>query len=243
MSNFPNSTNPNYYSQTSPPLNNLSLPIMDPDKALSNSDHLTRSEVLSRRSRKLHQLARLYKNQYWALMEQVKNQYGKYYWEYELENNSIDNCDGGGEAEEGENKAVVTPLLFGNSCALQGCKMKAMQLTRFCHMHILKDDKQQLYKGCGYVVKSSPAGPILCSKPILRATVPSLCTTHMQKAEKDVARALRKAGLSGHSTSKLAPQFHVILAEYVNQIQAKRKAARQVKKEPFKVNEEDDISV
>lgn len=65
----------------------------------------------------------------------------------------------------------------------------------------------------------------------------------MQKAEKDVARALKKAGLSGHSASKLAPQFHVIVAEYVNQIKAKRKAAREVKKEPYKVNEEDDISV
>lgn len=65
----------------------------------------------------------------------------------------------------------------------------------------------------------------------------------MQKAEKHVARALKKAGLSGHSTSKLAPQFHVIVAEYVNQIQEKRRAAREVKKEPCEVDEGDDISL
>lgn len=47
----------------------------------------------------------------------------------------------------------------------------------------------------------------------------------MQKAEKHVARALEKAGLSGHSTSKLGLQLHVIVAEFVNQIQAKKKSS------------------
>lgn len=194
-------------------------------------------------------------------MEELKNQYGEYYWEYgkspfvqdenevECENNVGNrNCNveceennEGGDAEEG--RGVSGIAVFSNRCAVQGCKMKAMQLTQYCNMHILRDEKQMLYKGCGYVIKSSQAGPILCSKPILRAAVPSLCTPHMQKAEKHVARALKKAGLSGHSTSKLAPQFHVIVAEYVNQIQAKRRAARKVKKEPCEVNEEDDISL
>ncbi|KAK1379883.1 hypothetical protein POM88_026627 [Heracleum sosnowskyi] len=50
----------------------------------------------------------------------------------------------------------------------------------------------------------------------------------VKKADKDVVRALKKAGLSGHSTSKLAAQFHVVVAEYVNQIQAKRSEAREV---------------
>ncbi|KAK0591691.1 hypothetical protein LWI29_006394 [Acer saccharum] len=43
---------------------------------------------------------------------------------------------------------------------------------------------------------SGQAGPIFCGKPILRSTVPSLCLAHFQKAEKHVARALRKAGLN-----------------------------------------------
>lgn len=154
---------------------------MDPDTALSNSDYLTRQEVLSRRSRKLHQLTRLYKDQYWALMEQIKNQSGRYFWEYgkspfvqedgevennynnnnnyndiinnnvEWDNNTIDNHYGG-DAEEGENK-MGSMSLFSNCCAVQGCKTKAMQLTRYCNMHILRDDKQLLYKGCGYIIK------------------------------------------------------------------------------------------
>ncbi|KAK1392687.1 KAT8 regulatory NSL complex subunit 2 [Heracleum sosnowskyi] len=262
--NFPNSTNPtaSSNSQMSNPLNDSSPLIIDPDSALCNSEYLTRREVLSRRSRKLHQLTKLYKNHYWALIQQLKNQYGEYCWEYgkspfvqvdEVENNNnnninveFENNDNRNGGDDGENKAgkamVVTPV-FSSRCAVQGCKMKAMPLTQYCNMHILRDDKQVLYKGCGYVIKSSQAGPILCSKPILRTAVPSLCTPHMQKAEKDVSRALKKAGLSAHSSSKFAAQFHVIVAEYVNQIQAKRKEAREVKKEPCEVNEEDDISV
>ncbi|KAK1391075.1 KAT8 regulatory NSL complex subunit 2 [Heracleum sosnowskyi] len=267
--NFPNSTNPNssHDSQMSNPSNSQPQ-LVDPDSALSNSDYLTRREVLSRRSRKLHQLTKLYKDQYWALMEELKNQHGEYYWEYgkspfvqddddrknilnNCENrNDVRNCNGvrndnvsNVECAENNEGGDVAGAVFSNRCAVQGCKMKAMQLTQYCNMHILRDERQMLYKGCGYVIKSSQAGPILCSKPILRAAVPSLCTPHMQKAEKHVARALKKAGLSGHSTSKLAPQFHVIVAEYVNQIQAKRRAARKVKKEPYEVNEEEDISL
>ena len=40
-----------------------------------------------------------------------------------------------------------------------------------------------------------------------------------------MTQALRKAGLNVSSSSKLAPKFHVIVTEYVRQIQFKRKAA------------------
>ena len=72
---------------------------------------------------------------------------------------------------------------------------------------------------------SAQAGPITCGKPILRSTAPSLCTIHFQKAQKHMTQALRKAGLNVSSSSKLAPKFHVIVTEYVRQIQFKRKAA------------------
>ncbi|XP_002529751.2 INO80 complex subunit D [Ricinus communis] len=113
-----------------------------------------------------------------------------------------------------------------NRCLFVGCKLKAMALTSFCHLHILSDAKQKLYKPCGYVIKSAQAGPITCGKPILRSSAPSLCTVHFQKAQKHVTRALKKAGLNVSSSSKLAPKFHVIVAEYVRQIQARRKATR-----------------
>jgi hypothetical protein len=48
---------------------------------------------------------------------------------------------------------------------------------------------------------------------------------HCQKAERLVGRALKKAGLSVSSPSKLAPKLHVIVTEFVRQIQTKRRAA------------------
>lgn len=41
-----------------------------------------------------------------------------------------------------------------------------------------------------------------------------------------MTRALKKAGLNVSSSSKFAPKFHVLVAEYVRQIQAKRRAAK-----------------
>lgn len=85
---------------------------------------------------------------------------------------------------------------------------------------------------------SSTTGPILCGKPILRSTVPSYCPTHFQKAEKHMVRALKKAGLNVSSTSKPAPKLHVIVAEFVHQIQHKRRAAQKVNLEKAEVKEE-----
>lgn len=87
-------------------------------------------------------------------------------------------------------------------------------------------------------IYSAQAGPITCGKPILRSTVPSLCTIHFQKAQKHVTRALKKAGLNVTSSSKLAPKFHVIVAEYVRQIQAKRRAAQRANTSEVVVKEE-----
>lgn len=42
-------------------------------------------------------------------------------------------------------------------------------------------------------------------------------------AQTHVTRALRKAGLNISSSSKLAPKFHVIVAESVRQINMKRR--------------------
>ncbi|ESR63253.1 hypothetical protein CICLE_v10013985mg, partial [Citrus x clementina] len=59
------------------------------------------------------------------------------------------------------------------------------------------------------------ASPITCGKPIIKSTSPALCSVHFQKAQKHVNRALKKAGLNVSSSSKLAPKFHVIVAEYI----------------------------
>ncbi|KAL0452248.1 UNVERIFIED_CONTAM: hypothetical protein Slati_1202900 [Sesamum latifolium] len=52
------------------------------DAALSKSEFLTRPEVINRRARRVKQLARIYRDHYWALMEELKLKYREYYWEY-----------------------------------------------------------------------------------------------------------------------------------------------------------------
>ncbi|XP_039133960.1 INO80 complex subunit D-like isoform X1 [Dioscorea cayenensis subsp. rotundata] len=211
----------------------------DEDEALKMAVVLSREEVLRRRSRRLKQLERCYREQYWALMEELRVRHRDYYWEFGK--SPFDGQKGenvvfaaGGEGNEEVAKDGVGGLGFGGGeagkkgererCGVSGCKVYAMPLTRFCHSHILLDGKQMLYKGCNYVIKSSaPNGQIYCGKPVLRAAIPSLCPVHFQKAQKHVSQALRKAGLNGPSTVRHAPKFHVILAEYVSQVQAKRR--------------------
>ncbi|CAN6483160.1 unnamed protein product [Victoria cruziana] len=119
---------------------------------------------------------------------------------------------------------VICPIKTGDSkCGFVGCPLKPMALCRFCHSHILLDGKQQLYKACSYVIKSGQTCPITCGKPVLRAAVPSLCALHFQKVRTHVAKSLKKAGLNMSSSNKLAPKFHVIISEYVNYIQTKRR--------------------
>ncbi|KAE8697681.1 RNA-binding family protein [Hibiscus syriacus] len=207
------------------------------DVVLARATHLTREELLKRRLQHLRQLSRCYRHHYWALMDNLKIQYRNYYWKFGIspfKQNSIQEDDAPLTDRAADNNVNVNDsnnnnnvgLNFRNNqhCSFVGCKFKAMALTRFCHLHILSDSKQKLYKACTYVIKSAHAGPITCGKPILRSAVPSLCTAHFQKTQKNVNRALKKANLNVSSLSKLAPMFHVIVAEYVHQIQAKRRA-------------------
>ncbi|GAY60955.1 hypothetical protein CUMW_206110 [Citrus unshiu] len=167
-------------------------------------------------------------------MEELRSSYRKYYWEYgkspykedNKNNNNNNKINENSNNNNNEEKKDIEEGGFVKKCGMAGCKTKAMPMTRFCHLHILSDSKQKLYKGCSYVTKSGQTGPILCGKPILRSTVPSLCPMHFQKAERHVARALKKAGLNVTSPSKVAPKLHVVVAEYVRQIQTKRRAAQ-----------------
>ncbi|POO03373.1 KAT8 regulatory NSL complex subunit [Trema orientale] len=209
------------------------------DILLSRASHLTRQEVLRRRSQRLRQLAKCYRDHYWALMEDLRVQHRLYYWRFGV---SPFKRDAGDEREssalEDDNNGGNGGLKNNRQCAFMGCKLKPMALTTFCHLHILSDSKQKLYKPCNYVIKSAQAGPITCGKPILRSTAPSLCSVHFQKAQKHVTRALKKAGLNVSSSSKLAPKFHVIVAEYVRQIQAKRRALQKANRNKAVVKEE-----
>ncbi|XP_047327765.1 INO80 complex subunit D-like [Impatiens glandulifera] len=188
------------------------------DVALAKSEVLTREEVLRRRSRQMKNLIKVYKEHYWSMTEEIKIRYREYYWEFGK--SPFQDDEVAGENVDGNNSVPQEGL---NRCEVHGCKVKAMAMTRFCHTHILSDSKQRLYKGCSYVTKSLPSGPIYCMKPVLRSTVPLLCSMHLGKAEKHVAKALRKAGLTTTCKSKFAPKLHVVIAEFVRQLQAKRR--------------------
>ncbi|GMN59802.1 hypothetical protein TIFTF001_028894 [Ficus carica] len=211
----------------SPPSPSPSSPMTidgsDRDAALAKSAWLSRREVLERRSRLAKQLARVYRHHYWALMEDLKAKHRDYYWTFG-KSPFKDDETAPASAENGKQG-------LGNSddikrCQVTGCKTKAMALTKFCHAHILSDPQQKLYKGCQYVIKSLQSKSLICGKPIPRSTVPSLCPTHLQKGEKRLIRDLRKAGLNVSSLSNLAPKFHVIVAEYICQIQTRRRAVQ-----------------
>ncbi|KAK8663598.1 hypothetical protein V6N13_083407 [Hibiscus sabdariffa] len=190
----------------------------DEDLALSKSEFLSRQEVIRRRLRRVKQLSRLYKAHYWSLMEELKRKHKEYYWMYGKSPFKEDEKKDGENKDENSNSG----LGFQLKCQTSDCKEKAMALTRFCHKHILKDSNQTLYRGCGYPVKSGQ----ICKKPILRSINPPHCPAHAQAAEKHLARALKRAGLNVSCPSKLAPKLHVVVAEYVRQIQTKRREAQ-----------------
>ncbi|KAM7487028.1 hypothetical protein LguiA_003037 [Lonicera macranthoides] len=235
----PNFTTTSQSTNTNPNPNSTTIVPSQEDIYLSNSTHLTRREVLNRRSHNHKELVKIYRDQYWFFMEELRVLYRDYVWKYgnspfvqdneerERANNAAREVIGGDGIVEGSDETNSNPNPNPNNllCAFYGCKLKAMALTSFCQLHILSDSKQLLYKPCDYVIKSAQAGPITCGKPILRSTVPSLCNVHLQKAQQYVNRALKKAGLNASSSSKLAPKFHVVVAEYVREIQGKRKSA------------------
>ncbi|XP_056861021.1 uncharacterized protein LOC108847090 [Raphanus sativus] len=262
-SSEPQIRNPN--PNASPSTSNPPITMSPEDQTLSRSTHLTRPELLRRRSHNLKQLAKCYRDHYWALMEDLKAQHREYYWRYGVspfkdeqnQANKRRRMDGGGgggggetndaavvegSGDNGANNDGVKVEQYANSSScgscMYGCKAKAMPLTKYCQLHILKDSKQKLYTGCTNVIKRAPAGPLLCGKPTLASTVPALCNVHFQKSQKLVVKALKDAGHSVSSANKPPPKMHVIVAAFVHHIQSKRKNPRSEGKLKSVVKEE-----
>ncbi|BAU01771.1 hypothetical protein LR48_Vigan10g190100 [Vigna angularis] len=196
------------------------------DAALAKSRFLTRKEVLQRRLRRVRQLTRCYRTHYWALMEELRSKYRDYSWTYGKSPFKEDHNEG----ENNNPNGVITGVGGGDDiirCRFSGCKTKAMAMTKYCHAHILSDSKQKLYQGCRAVAKNLPTGPSFCNKPVLKSVVPAACATHHQFGERCLSRALRRAGLGNAipNNRKPTPKFHVLVSEFVHQIQKKRKLA------------------
>ncbi|RRT58072.1 hypothetical protein B296_00005258 [Ensete ventricosum] len=121
------------------------------DAVLLAAELLSREEVLRRRSRRVKQLARHYREHYWALVEEVRSKLSEYYWSIGVSPLEVDGRDTAAAAAlaegSGENDDGVAKKGF---CRISVCKSMAMPLTRYCHSHILCDDRQTLYKPCTY---------------------------------------------------------------------------------------------
>ncbi|EHA8590860.1 putative INO80 complex subunit D [Cocos nucifera] len=243
----PNPINPRFTSDLNSNFLHLSLDGAAEDTALLPAEILSREEVLRRRSRRVRKLERFYRDQYWALTEELRAKHREYCWTFGV--SPLEEGNGPGlekdasaaaAGREGSRENGVAWKGFGSRCGFAGCRSRAMPLTRFCHPHVLSDGRQTLYKACTFVVKSAPTGSIICGKPVLRAAVPSLCSMHFKRAQKSVLQALKKAGVS---SSKSTPNFHVIIAECIHQIQSKRRAALSTAAENVAVKDEnvDDI--
>ncbi|KAL9675670.1 hypothetical protein QQ045_003874 [Rhodiola kirilowii] len=217
------SNNPNRSDATAPPLP-LDTESLNSDAVLSNSEFLTAEETVRRRHRHVLQLSRVYRDHYWALMAELRRKYRDYLWNY-----GGSPFVGGDRLEVSDfrKRKVDGPEI--NRCAQYSCKQKAMPMTRFCHLHILSDSKQMLYKGCKHVASKSGSTAHVCAKPILRSVTPSFCTYHLQRAEKAVAKSLKKAGLSTNESNRMAPVIHIIGAECVHEILKKRRALKEAR--------------
>ncbi|XP_027936442.1 INO80 complex subunit D-like [Vigna unguiculata] len=172
-------------------MNRITVPMDEPKPS-----YLTRSQLLKRRFQNLKRLSKCYRDLYWHLMEDVKTLYRHYLYHYALNPFSHFHLP---------------------TCAFLGCNLNPMPFTSFCHFHILSDSNQNLYKPCNYLIKGAEAEPITCGKPILRSIVPALCTVHSHKAQKHLARTLKR------NSSNIGPKFHALVSEYVKHIQARRR--------------------
>ncbi|XP_058774206.1 uncharacterized protein LOC131648471 [Vicia villosa] len=168
---------------------------------LSTASHLTHRELLCRRLRNIKRLTKLYRRQYWALIEQVRIKHRQYVIETGL------------SPFQDEPDVVIDN--YTNICAFDGCMSNPMPCTSFCFQHILSDPKQVLYKPCTFVIARSGDGPVTCKKPTVRSTTPSYCTVHM-----------KKVGMNISPMGKVSPEFHELVPEFVGQIQAKRRAMK-----------------
>ncbi|XP_038975239.1 uncharacterized protein LOC103716235 isoform X2 [Phoenix dactylifera] len=129
------------------------------DAALLPAELLSREEVLRRRSLRVKRLESCYRDQYWALAEELRAKHREYYWTFgvsPLEEGSRAGLeeDSSTAAVEGSRDNGVVGTEFGSRCGFAGCQSKAMPLSRYCHPHILSDNRQTLYKACTFVVKS-----------------------------------------------------------------------------------------
>lgn len=215
-------------------------PPLPPDPFL-HAPVLTQEQLLHRRASRLRHLLRIYRAQYWGLLEEMRSKYRRFYLRHGKSGwrrdagpgpSGLDRNDP--DLPPGEMKRPHAPEPPGGSdvsrCGAQNCLAKPLLLSSYCYTHILQEPRQRLYRPCSFIVRrgSGKNANVLCQKPVLQAVSPPLCPTHFQQTQKQSVRSLRKAGivLPPGSASKSAPNLHHFVAEYVRVILSKRRALR-----------------
>lgn len=202
---------------------------------------LALEEVIERRMKRIRKLVRLYRSQYWALIEEMRAKHRKFYlrtgrggWREEAD------TEAGGALALGfpgsgrqEPHAPDKPANATLHCAASGpCLAKPLALSVFCLDHILLEPRQRLYNPCAFVIRSGSGGSIHCGRPVLCAIPLLLCPEHQEMAQKQTKRALKRSSPAFPSSrgrefqsgnSKGSPKLHLIINEYVRVIQRKRR--------------------
>uniref|UniRef100_A0A803KML9 Uncharacterized protein n=1 Tax=Chenopodium quinoa TaxID=63459 RepID=A0A803KML9_CHEQI len=78
-------------------------------------------------------------------------------------------------------------------------------------------------------------GSLLCNKAILSATTPTLCQRHALDAKRHISQALKKGGVSAALSNKAATKFHLVINEYVQLIQSKRRFIARTNKDTIAI--------
>ncbi|VAI41242.1 unnamed protein product [Triticum turgidum subsp. durum] len=191
----------------------------------ATAEALTREEVLRRRRRRAARLLAAYRRLYWAMAEEVRARHRQYVWELGC---SPLEAEQPLPATASEAKPAPAAVPRRKKCGITGCKVRAMAMAKYCHYHILSDPNQVLYKGCGHIMVKSGAqiGKSTHNTPILKASVPSLCNVHLQRSQKNISQAYKIVGFNPPPTGQISPDFSVLVAECVRQIQATRRESR-----------------
>ncbi|GAQ80766.1 hypothetical protein KFL_000610440 [Klebsormidium nitens] len=183
---------------------------------------LTPEELARRRAAQMKRLLKLYRLQYWGLIEEMRSKHRRYFLR---QGTSGWKEEGEGAATEGTMRPV---------CSKAGCTDRAMPASSFCFQHILCDPRQQLY--CACIHSPSPDEP--CPRPVLRAVVPALCAQHaaLRKTSQSPRQRPSSAGSSaGGATSSSSmlpvPPVHVLMNEYIRVLQRHRTVTAALKQE------------
>ena len=108
----------------------------DADKDAEDGRVVPQEALIRRRIRRMKELKRLYQDQYWRLLEDLRRRH----YRFQLRHGHGGRKEEGAAAAQEREKAGLAA-----QCACDECDAKPVPLSDYCFAHILKDPKQMLY--------------------------------------------------------------------------------------------------